>query len=160
MAILIDSNTRVLVQGITGKTGAFHAEKCLEYGTKVVAGVTPGKGGQKFQNTVPIFHTVKDAVRETQANASLIFVPPPFAADAILEAVDGGVLAVVVGFDELIARGAELGAKLARGLVTIGGVDRHRAGTAQQRGVPVGRSLGDHVGANHTTGTGAIVDHH
>lgn len=91
MAILIDSNTRVLVQGITGKTGAFHAEKCLEYGTKVVAGVTPGKGGQKFQNTVPIFHTVKDAVRETQANASLIFVPPPFAADAILEAVDGGV---------------------------------------------------------------------
>lgn len=91
MAILIDSNTRVLVQGITGKTGAFHAEKCLEYGTKVVAGVTPGKGGQKFQDKVPIFHTVKDAVRETQANASLIFVPPPFAADAILEAVDGGV---------------------------------------------------------------------
>jgi len=95
MAIFVDKNTRLLIQGITGNTGAFHAGQMIEYGTKVVAGVTPGKGGQRFQNTVPIFNTVADAVRETGANASCIFVPPPFAADSIIEAVDAEVVLVV-----------------------------------------------------------------
>jgi succinyl-CoA synthetase alpha subunit len=95
MAILIDENTKVLVQGITGSFGARHAKLSLDYGTKLVAGVTPGKGGQKFENVVPIFDTVSAAVRETGATASAIFVPPPFAADAILEAVDAGVELVV-----------------------------------------------------------------
>lgn len=87
MAIFIDENTRVLVQGITGQAGGFHAEQMLNYGTKVVAGVTPQKGGEKFMGKVPIFDTVKEAVKETKANASVIFVPAPFAADAILESV-------------------------------------------------------------------------
>ncbi|MFM2243271.1 MAG: succinate--CoA ligase subunit alpha, partial [Verrucomicrobiota bacterium] len=91
MAILVDENTRLLVQGITGSFGARHASLSLAYGTKLVAGVTPGKGGQKFEDTVPIFDTVSQAVAETGATASAIFVPPPFAADAILEAVDAGV---------------------------------------------------------------------
>ncbi len=95
MAILVDKNTRLLIQGITGNTGAFHAVQMIEYGTKVVAGVTPGKGGQRFQKSVPIFNTVADAVRETGANASCIFVPPPFAADSIIEAVDAGITLVV-----------------------------------------------------------------
>jgi len=89
MAILIDKNTRVLCNGITGKSGAFHCRQMLEYGTQLVAGVVPGKGGQFFEDTkVPIFNTVDDAVRETGANASVVFVPPPFAADAILEGID------------------------------------------------------------------------
>jgi len=95
MAILVDENTRLLVQGITGSFGARHASLSLAYGTKLVAGVTPGKGGQKFEDTVPIFDTVSQAVTETGATASAIFVPPPFAADAILEAVDAGVELVV-----------------------------------------------------------------
>ncbi len=95
MAILVDENTRLLVQGITGSFGARHASLSLAYGTKLVAGVTPGKGGQKFEDTVPIFDTVEQAVKETGATASAIFVPPPFAADAILEAVDAGVEIVV-----------------------------------------------------------------
>lgn len=95
MAILINENTKVLVQGITGSFGARHAQLSLEYGTKLVAGVTPGKGGQKFQNTVPIFDTVSLAVNETGATASAIFVPPPFAADAILEAADAGIELIV-----------------------------------------------------------------
>src|SRR6187397_2727726 len=95
MAILIDENTKVLVQGITGSFGARHASLSLAYGTKVVAGVTPGKGGQKFENIVPIFDTVGQAVNETGATASAIFVPPPFAADAILEAADAGVELIV-----------------------------------------------------------------
>ncbi len=90
MSILINENTKVLVQGITGSFGARHASLSLAYGTKVVAGVTPGKGGQFFENTVPIFNSVADAVRETGATATAIFVPPPFAADAILEAADAG----------------------------------------------------------------------
>jgi succinyl-CoA synthetase alpha subunit len=84
-----------LVQGITGSAGAFHAKKCLEYGTKVVAGVTPGRGGEKFEGTVPVFNTVQDAVKETGADASVIFVPPPGAADAILEAAEAGVKLVI-----------------------------------------------------------------
>ncbi len=96
MSILVDRNTRVVVQGITGSAGGFHTEQMLAYGTNVVAGVTPGRGGTRFAGTVPIFHTVHDAVRETGADASAIFVPPPHAADAILEAADAGVSLVVV----------------------------------------------------------------
>ena len=95
MSILVDRNTRVVVQGITGSAGSFHAEQMLAYGTRVVAGVTPGRGGTRFAGRVPVFHTVDQAVRETGADASVIFVPPPFAADAILEAADAGVPLVV-----------------------------------------------------------------
>ncbi len=94
MSIFVDKNTRVLVQGITGREGQFHARQCIAYGTQVVAGVTPGKGGQDMDG-VPVFNSVKDAVREAKANCSLIFVPPPFAADAIMEAADGGVDVIV-----------------------------------------------------------------
>ncbi|HEX5177378.1 MAG TPA: succinate--CoA ligase subunit alpha [Chthoniobacteraceae bacterium] len=88
MAILVTAQTRVVVQGITGSFGARHTQLSLEYGTQIVAGVTPGKGGQRFQDQVPIFDTVREAVTETGATASAIFVPPPFAADAIMECVD------------------------------------------------------------------------
>ena len=88
MSILVGTDTRVVVQGITGAAGSFHAKQCLEYGTQIVAGVTPGKGGQMFEGKVPIFDTVEQAVKATGANTSVIFVPPPFAADSILEAVD------------------------------------------------------------------------
>jgi len=88
MSIIIDENTRVIVQGITGKEGAFHTAQMLEYGTKVVGGVTPGKGGRKSEHGLPIFNSVKEAVIKTGANASVVFVPPRFAADAILESVD------------------------------------------------------------------------
>lgn len=91
MSVLVDRNTRLLVQGITGKEGSFHATRCAAYGTNLVAGVTPGRGGQVFNKTVPIFNTVQEAVTQTEANASLIFVPPPFASDAMLEAVDAGI---------------------------------------------------------------------
>jgi succinyl-CoA synthetase alpha subunit len=94
MSILIDKNTRVVVQGLTGREGSFHAQQMLEYGTKVVAGVTPGKGGTKHLD-VPVFNTVAEAVRATGANASIIFVPPPFAADAILEAADADLPLVI-----------------------------------------------------------------
>jgi succinyl-CoA synthetase alpha subunit len=95
MAILVDKNTRLLVQGITGKAGAFHAKACMEYGTNVVAGVTPARGGEKFENKVPVFDTVDEARRETGCNATMIFVPAEFAADSILEAVDSGIELVV-----------------------------------------------------------------
>ena len=95
MSILVDKNTRVLVQGITGSAGSFHSEQMIAYGTQVVAGVTPGRGGTRFQGEVPIFNTVEEAVRETGANAAAVFVPPPFAADAILEAADASVPLVV-----------------------------------------------------------------
>ena len=88
MSILVNKDTRVVIQGITGKAGAFHAEQCLDYGTNIVAGVTPGKGGQRFLDRVPIFDTLAEAVEETGANCSAVFVPPPFAADSILEAID------------------------------------------------------------------------
>jgi succinyl-CoA synthetase alpha subunit len=94
MSIIVDDNTKVVVQGITGSEGAFHTKQMVEYGTKVVAGVTPGKGGQRFDG-IPVFNTVKEAVERTRADASAIFVPPPFAADAIMEAVDAGVDLVV-----------------------------------------------------------------
>jgi succinyl-CoA synthetase alpha subunit len=95
VSILVDRRTRVLVQGITGSAGSFHAEQMLEYGTRVVAGVTPNRGGTRFQGTVPIFHTVQTAVKETGADAAAIFVPPPYAADAIIEAAEAGVPLVV-----------------------------------------------------------------
>src|SRR5256714_2390216 len=95
MSILVDKNTRLVVQGITGSAGAFHTRQCMDYGTNVVAGVTPGKGGQMFEGTVPVFDTVWEARRETGCNASMVFVPAPAAADSILEAVDAGVELVV-----------------------------------------------------------------
>lgn len=94
MSILIDKNTRLIVQGITGRDGAFHAQQMLQYGTKIVAGVTPGKGGESVHG-VPVFDSVADAVRATKANASVIYVPAPFAADAIFEAADAGLALIV-----------------------------------------------------------------
>ena len=94
MSVLVNENTKVIVQGITGGEGSFHAKQMLEYGTQVVGGVTPGKGGQNFEG-VPVFDTVSDAVAETGANASVIFVPPPFAGDAIMEAADAALPLVV-----------------------------------------------------------------
>jgi succinyl-CoA synthetase alpha subunit len=91
MSILIDGQTKVICQGITGSAGAFHTKGCLDYGTKMVGGVTPGKGGQKDDNGLPIFDTVRDAVEATGARASMVFVPPPFAADSVLEAADAGI---------------------------------------------------------------------
>src|SRR5881409_391120 len=94
MAVLLDSNTRLIVQGLTGREGTFHAKQAAAYGTKVVGGVTPGKGGTTHEGW-PIFDTVAEAVKQTGANASVIFVPPPFAADAIMESADAGVALIV-----------------------------------------------------------------
>ncbi|MBA2688708.1 MAG: succinate--CoA ligase subunit alpha [Gemmatimonadaceae bacterium] len=95
MSIFIDKSTKLLIQGITGRDGSFHAKQMIEYGTNVVAGVTPGKGGQTFESKVPIFDTVADAVRETGANCTVIYVPPMFAADAMMEAADAGIPFIV-----------------------------------------------------------------
>ena len=95
MSVLVNKDTRLVVQGITGSAGSFHAKQCLDYGTNIVAGVTPGKGGQMFEDTVPVLNTVQDAVDKEGANVSVIFVPPPFAADSILEAVDAGIDLVI-----------------------------------------------------------------
>ncbi|MEM0952302.1 MAG: succinate--CoA ligase subunit alpha [Cyanobacteria bacterium P01_H01_bin.74] len=98
MAVLVDQNTKLLVQGITGKEGLFHAEGCLNYGTQVVGGVTPGKGGTPVtiaNQTIPVFDSVQDAVEKTGANATVIFVPPPFAADAIMEAADARIELII-----------------------------------------------------------------
>src|SRR5499425_1928496 len=94
MSILVDKNTRVIVQGLTGREGTFHAKASAAYGTQIVGGVTPGKGGTSHEGW-PIFNTVREAVEKTGANASVIFVPPPFAADAVMEAADAGVALVV-----------------------------------------------------------------
>ena len=94
MSILVNKNTRVVVQGITGKEGSFHATQCKAYGTQVVAGVTPGKAGQEVEG-IPVFNTVREAAKKTEATTSLIFVPPPFAADAILEAADAGIWLII-----------------------------------------------------------------
>jgi succinyl-CoA synthetase alpha subunit len=95
VSIFIDKSTRVLVQGITGRDGSFHTKQMIEYGTQIVGGVTPGKGGQKFEEKVPIFNTVAEAVKQTRANATVIYVPPPFAADAMMEAADAGIPYIV-----------------------------------------------------------------
>jgi succinyl-CoA synthetase alpha subunit len=95
MSVLVDKSTRVVVQGITGSAGAFHTRQCMDYGTHVVAGVTPGKGGQMFEGKVPVFDTVWEARQKTGCNASMVFVPAPAAADSILEAVDAGLELVV-----------------------------------------------------------------
>ncbi|HLV25152.1 MAG TPA: succinate--CoA ligase subunit alpha [Gemmatimonadales bacterium] len=95
MSVFIDSNTKLLVQGITGRDGSFHSRQMMEYGTNVVAGVTPGKGGQKFEDKVPVFNTVADAVAATGANTSVIYVPPMYAADAMMEAAAAGIELVV-----------------------------------------------------------------
>ncbi len=98
MAVLVDNNTKLIIQGITGKEGQFHGEQCMAYGTQLVGGVTPGKGGQTVElsgKTVPVFDTVKEAVTKTGANATVIFVPPPFAADAIMEATEAGIALVI-----------------------------------------------------------------
>ena len=95
MSVFIDKNTTVIVQGITGRDGSFHTRQMIEYGTRVVAGVTPGKGGQKFDEKVPIFNTVAEAAKETGANTSVIYVPPMYAADAMMEAADAGLTLVV-----------------------------------------------------------------
>jgi succinyl-CoA synthetase alpha subunit len=95
VSTFIDKSTRLLVQGITGRDGSFHTSQMIEYGTEVVAGVTPGKGGQKFEGTVPIFNTVAEAVKKTAANTTVIYVPPPFAADAMMEAADAGISLIV-----------------------------------------------------------------
>ncbi|MDP2959418.1 MAG: succinate--CoA ligase subunit alpha, partial [Longimicrobiales bacterium] len=94
MSILVDSSTRLVVQGITGREGSFQTRRCIDYGTNVVAGVTPGRGGETAEG-VPVFNTVEEAVRETGANCSLIFVPAAFAADAVLEAADAGIHVIV-----------------------------------------------------------------
>ena len=95
MSVLVDKNTKLVVQGITGSEGAYHTQQMLEYGTNVVAGVTPGKGGQLFMDKIPIYNTMRGAVEKTGANASVIFVPPAFAADAIMEAAEAGVALVI-----------------------------------------------------------------
>lgn len=95
MSVLVNKETRLLVQGITGSEGAFHTEQMVEYGTNVVAGVTPGKGGETVQGNIPVYNTVKEAVEKQQANTSVIFVPPPFAADAIIEAADAGIETII-----------------------------------------------------------------
>jgi succinyl-CoA synthetase alpha subunit len=95
MSILVNKETRLVCQGITGSAGSFHSKQMLAYGTQLVAGVTPGKGGTKFEDKVPVFDTLAEAVKTTRANASVIFVPPPFAADAILEAADAGLPLIV-----------------------------------------------------------------
>jgi succinyl-CoA synthetase alpha subunit len=95
MSVLVNKDTRLVVQGITGSAGSFHAKQCLEYGTNIVAGVTPGKGGQLFEERIPVLNTVENAVKQEGANVSVIFVPPPFAADSILEAIDAGIDLVI-----------------------------------------------------------------
>jgi succinyl-CoA synthetase alpha subunit len=95
LSILVDETTRLVVQGITGGEGSFHTKQMIEYGTNVVAGVTPGKGGQKFEDKVPVFNTVEDAVKNEGANTAVVFVPPPFAGDAIMESANAGIQLVI-----------------------------------------------------------------
>ena len=111
MSVLVNKNTKVIVQGFTGTQGTFHAEQMLDYGTKVVGGVTPGKGGTEHLG-LPVFNTVADAVADTGANASVIYVPPPFAADAILEAADAGIQVIVCITEGIIAAVKEVDVKV------------------------------------------------
>jgi succinyl-CoA synthetase alpha subunit len=132
VSVFVDKDTRLVVQGITGRDGSFHAKQMIEYGTNVVAGVTPGKGGQKFEGSVPVFNTVEQAVNEAGANTSVIYVPPPFAADAMMEAAAAGVKLVVCITEGVpvidmlkvrpyvIAQGARLVGPNCPGLITPG----------------------------------------
>jgi succinyl-CoA synthetase alpha subunit len=132
VSIFVDKSTRLVVQGITGRDGSFHAKQMLAYGTPIVAGVTPGKGGQKFENKVPIFNTVAEAVAATRANTSVIYVPAKFAADAVFEAADAGIKLVVCisegvpvldmtrVFPYLLERGVRLIGPNCPGLITPG----------------------------------------
>ena len=95
MSVLVNKNTRVVFTGITGKSGGFHAKQCMDYGTQVVAGVTPGRGGQLFEGSVPVFNAVTDSVEQAGANTACVFVPPPFAADSILECIDAGIELII-----------------------------------------------------------------
>lgn len=114
MSVLVNKDTRLVVQGITGSAGSFHTSQCMEYGTNVVAGVTPGKGGQRFQDSVPVYDTVAEAVEQEGANAAAIFVPPPFAADSILEAIDAEIPLVIAITEGIPVRDmAEVKARLA-----------------------------------------------
>ena len=138
MSILVDKNTRLICQGITGKAGAFHSEQCRDYGTNLVGGVTPGRGGQTALG-VPVFDTCTEAVKATGANATMIFVPPPGAADAILEAADAGIALIVAHHRG--HPGARHGARrrLPAGTPPEGAADRaelpggHHAGGVQDR---------------------------
>src|SRR5438093_239117 len=162
MSILVNKNTRVICQGITGSAGAFHTKGCLEYGTKMVGGVTPGKGGQKDANGLPIFDTVQQAVNETGAVATMIFVPAPFAGDAIMEAADAGVK--VIDVLDLFNRDGDTDAIIMIG--EIGGADEEAAaafikqyvkkpvvGFIAGRTAPPGRRMG-HAGAIISGGEG------
>jgi succinyl-CoA synthetase alpha subunit len=132
MSILIDKNTRVICQGITGSAGAFHTKGCLEYGTPMVGGVTPGKGGTKDANGLPVFNTCDEAVRATGANATMIFVPPAFAGDAILEAADAGIDLVVC-----ITEGIPVidMMRVKKALKSFNTCTRHKAGGSKARTV-------------------------
>jgi succinyl-CoA synthetase alpha subunit len=153
MSIWVGKETRLLVQGLTGREGSFHALACREYGTQVVAGVTPGKGGTAHEG-IPVFDTVADAVRETGANASMIFVPPPFAADAIVEAADAGVALVAcitegIPINDMLRAKARLGRLAAAGkavrLIGPNCPGHHHAGRVQDR---------HHAGTHPPPGTG------
>ena len=120
MSILVDKNTRLICQGITGKAGAFHAEQCQAYGTNLVGGITPGRGGTTTLG-VPVFDTCAEAVAATGANATMIFVPPPFAADAIMEAADAGIKVIVA-----ITEGIPVIDMVPRGRVPEGSSSRRR----------------------------------
>ena len=149
MAILINENTRILVQGFTGKIGTFHAEDMLKYGSKVVGGVTPGKGGQKHLG-LPVFNTVKEAVQETQADASIIFVPPAFAADSIMEAAEAGIKYCVAITDGIPDSGYDDGEKfpIAFSSQKQNGADRPQlCGHHQPRQVHVGHHARTHLHA-------------
>jgi succinyl-CoA synthetase alpha subunit len=114
MSVLVNKDTRLVVQGITGSAGSFHTTQCMEYGTNVVAGVTPGKGGRKFQDSVPVFDTVQEAVDREGANVAAIYVPPPFAADSILEAIDAEIPLIIAITEGIPVRDmAEVKARLA-----------------------------------------------
>ena len=162
MSIFIGEDTTLVVQGITGRDGSFHTRQMIEYGTRVVAGVTPGKGGQRFDESVPIFDTVHDAVRETGANTSVVYVPPTFAADAIMEAADAGIgliVAITEGVPVLdmtrvrpfvTERGARLIGPNCPGLISPG---KSKVGIIPGRICTPGHACGAH-GKGHVHGPG------
>src|SRR5947207_2126657 len=160
MSILVHRNTRVLCQGITGGHGSFHSKHCLEYGTQLVGGVTPGKGGQMWDSglpnkpKLPVFDTVAEAVRKTGANASMIFVPAAGAADAIMEAADAGVALIVAITEGILMRGEIGGTAEAQAATFIKDhVKKPVAAFVAGRTAPPGRRMG-HAGAIISGGSG------